>query len=304
MNNIGIGTSAVKKKSMLSVIFWTIVKSKTAFAGLIIIILLILSAIFADIIAPPVFEERLNDYLPGYMRQNLENRFQSPNTQYWFGTDNFGRDIFARVIHGSRISLQVGVIAVSISSLIGVMLGAISGFYGGRVDNALMRLLDMALAIPNILLALVIAASLGAGLVNLMIAVGIGGIPGYARIVRGSVMSVKEQEFVEAARSSGATDATLIFRHILPNCMAPVIVSITMGLGSAILAAAALAFIGLGAAPPSPEWGSMLSDARRFMRTFFPMVAFPGGAIALVVLGFNMLGDGLRDALDPRLNQR
>jgi len=304
VNNIGIGTSAVKKKSMLSVIFWTIVKSKTAFAGLIIIILLILSAIFADIIAPPVFEERLNDYLPGYMRQNLENRFQSPNTQYWFGTDNFGRDIFARVIHGSRISLQVGVIAVSISSLIGVMLGAISGFYGGRVDNALMRLLDMALAIPNILLALVIAASLGAGLVNLMIAVGIGGIPGYARIVRGSVMSVKEQEFVEAARSSGATDATLIFRHILPNCMAPVIVSITMGLGSAILAAAALAFIGLGAAPPSPEWGSMLSDARRFMRTFFPMVAFPGGAIALVVLGFNMLGDGLRDALDPRLNQR
>ncbi|MCL2874320.1 MAG: ABC transporter permease [Defluviitaleaceae bacterium] len=289
---------------MFSVILRTVIKSKTAFAGLIIILLLILSAIFANVIAPPVFDDRLGDYLPSWSRQDLNNRFQQPNMEFWFGTDNFGRDIFARVIHGSRISLQVGAIAVSISAAIGVMLGAISGFYGGRCDNVLMRILDMALAIPNILLAIAIAAALGPGLINVMIAVGIGGIPGYARIVRGSVMSVKEQEFVEAAKSSGATDATLIFRHILPNCMSPVIVTMTMGLGSAILAAAGLAFIGLGVSPPSPEWGAMLSDGRRFMREFLPMVVFPGGAIALVVLGFNMFGDGLRDALDPRLNQR
>ena len=304
MSGLKNGRLPIKKKSIFKVIFRTIIKSKTAFAGLVIIILLVLTAIFADFIAPAVYNERLGDYLPSWSNQNLTNALQFPDADHWFGTDNFGRDIFARVIHGSRISLQVGIIAVSISAVIGVIIGAIAGFYGDVWDNVLMRIIDIMLAIPGILLALVIAASLGPGLVNVMIAVGIGGIPSYARIVRGSVMSVKEQEFVEAARSSGANDTTLIFRHILPNCMAPIIVSMTMGLGGAILTAAALAFIGLGSAPPTPEWGSMLNDGRRFMRTFWPIVAFPGGAIALVVLGFNMLGDGLRDALDPRLSQR
>ena len=292
-----------KKKSQMAEVWRRFRRSPMAMVGLFIILVLVLTAIFANIIAPPVFDERLGDYLPSYMQQNLRNVHVFPNADHWFGTDNFGRDIFARVVHGSRISLQVGFVVISVSAVFGVILGAIAGFYGGIYDNILMRIVDIMLAIPNILLAVAIAAALGPGLVNVMIAVGVGAIPSYARIVRGSVLSLREQEFIEAARSIGANDFRLIMRHILPNCLAPIIIQATMGLAGAILSAAALAFIGLGVQPPTPEWGAMLNDGRRFMREFWPIVIFPGGAIALVVLGFNMLGDGLRDALDPRLKK-
>jgi len=302
-NNVVTNDRPRKKKSRIAEVWRRFRRNITAMVGLFIILLLVLTAIFANVIAPPVFDERLQDYMPSYMQQDLRNAHAFPNADNWFGTDNFGRDIFSRVVHGSRISLQVGFVVVSVSAIVGVIFGAISGFYGGIIDNVIMRIIDIMLAIPNILLAISIAAALGGGLVNLMIAVGIGAIPGFARIVRGSVLSLREQEFIEAARSIGANDLRLIAKHIIPNCMAPIIIQATMGLANAILSAAALAFIGLGVAPPAPEWGSMLSDGRRFMREFWPIVMFPGGAIALVVLGFNMLGDGLRDALDPRLKK-
>ncbi|MDK2867030.1 MAG: peptide/nickel transport system permease protein [Clostridiales bacterium] len=267
-------------------------RNKAAILGLIIIVVLILSAIFADIVSPFSYDE-----------QDLRQRFLAPSAEHFFGTDEYGRDIFSRIIYGSRTSLLVGAISVTISSGIGTILGAISGYYGNRVDNIIMRLIDVMLAIPNILLAISIAATLGPGIVNVMIAVGISSVPGYARLVRASVMSLRDQEFIEAARSIGANDARIILRHILPNCMAPIIVQATMSIAIAILSAAALSFLGLGVQPPMAEWGSMLSNGRAYIRDYWWVVTFPGVAIMSTVFAFNLFGDGLRDALDPRLKQ-
>jgi len=296
-----------KKKSQFLEIWRRFKKSRTAIVGLFLILVLVLTAIFADVIAPPVVIELSGDradiVIPLAEFQDLTNDRAFPSAEHWFGTDSLGRDIFARVVHGTRISLMVGVIVVGIAAFVGITLGAIAGFYGGVYDNILMRLIDIMLAIPNILLAISIAAALGPGLVNVMIAVGIGSIPGFARIVRGSVLTIKDQEFIEAARSIGASDFRLIMRHIIPNCMAPIIVNSTMGMANAILNAAGLSFIGLGIQPPTPEWGAMLSEGRQIMIEFWPVAVFPGMAIALTILGFNLLGDGLRDALDPRLKR-
>ncbi|MCL2006885.1 MAG: ABC transporter permease [Treponema sp.] len=272
-------------------------KNKTAMVGLFIVIILILCAIFADVIAPG---DGIN---PGYDVQDPENVFLRPSLRHPFGTDNFGRDIFARIIHGSRISLAVGFIVVGIALVVGTTLGSLAGFYGKVVDNVIMRLVDTLLAIPGILLAISIAAALGPGLYNTMISVGIGAIPSYARIVRASVLTLKELEFVEAARSVGASDLRIISRHILPNCMAPIIVQATIGLAGAILAAAGLSFLGIGIQLPIPEWGAMLSAGRRFIRLHPHLTIFPGLAIVTVVLGLNMMGDGLRDAFDPKLKK-
>jgi peptide/nickel transport system permease protein len=190
---------------------------------------------------------------------------------------------------------------VTISCLLGIILGCVAGYYGDLVDNILMRIVDIMLAIPNILLALSIVAALGTGFFNLMLAIGIGAVPGYARIVRASILSVKEQEFVEAARATGASDLRIIMQHILPNCMAPIIVQATMSIANAVLSAAALSFIGLGINPPTPEWGAMLSAGRSYIRDYWFVVTFPGLAIMITVFAFNLFGDGLRDALDPRL---
>nr|WP_231701907.1 nickel transporter permease [Crassaminicella thermophila] len=274
--------------------FWEVIrrlrKSHMAMIGLFIVCLLILTAIFADVIAPY-----------GYDDQELSNAFKSPSFKHLFGTDEFGRDIFSRIIYGSRISLEVGFIAVSISVVIGGFLGAIAGYYGGMVDNFIMRCMDVLLSIPQILLAISIAASLGPGLINLMIAVGISSIPQYARLVRASVLSIREQEFIEAARSVGSSDIRIIFKHILPNCLAPIIVQATLGVAFAILTAAGLSFIGLGIQPPTPEWGAMLSGGRGYIRDYAYMTLFPGLAIMITILALNFLGDGLRDALDPKL---
>jgi len=272
-------------------------KSVTGMVGLSIIILLVLLALAADIIAPAYGTS------PGYDIQNLDNTFQPPSREHLFGTDNFGRDIFARAAHAARISLQVGFVVVSISMIAGVALGAVSGFYSGIIDNFIMRIVDILLAIPNILLAIAIASALRPGIMSVMIAVGVSSIPGYARIVRASVLSLREQEFVEAARAGGASNFHIVSRHILPNCMAPIIVQATMGMAVAIAMAASLSFIGIGIAPPVPEWGAMLAESRRFIRDHGHMVFFPGAAIALIIFGLNMMGDGLRDAFDPRLKK-
>ncbi len=284
------GIEPEKRKSQWAEVWKRLIRNKAAIAGMIVILILILTAIFADFIAPY-----------HYSTQDLQNVRQAPSSENWFGTDNFGRDIFSRVVYGSRISIQVGFIAVGVAMVLGGILGSISGYYSGRIDNVIMRLMDVLLAIPGILLAIAIAAALGPGLVNVMIAVGIASIPRYARIVRASVLSLRDQEFVEAARAVGANDFRIITKYILPNCMAPIIVQGTLGVAEAILAAAGLSFIGLGIQPPIPEWGAMLSTARVYIRDAWWMSIFPGLAIMVTIFGLNLLGDGLRDALDPRL---
>jgi peptide/nickel transport system permease protein len=267
-------------------------KNPLAMFGLFIVVLLIFFAITADIVAP--FK---------YYEQNLINSFQSPSKEHLFGTDEFGRDIFSRIIHGSRISLQVGLIAVGISVILGGFFGSVAGYYGGRIDNLIMRGMDILLSIPSILLAIAIAASLGPGLYNMMIAVGISTTPQYARIIRGSVLSLRGEEFVEAAKAVGSSDTRIILKHILPNCLAPIIVQSTLGVASAILTAAGLSFIGLGIQPPTPEWGAMLSGGREYIRDYAYMTIFPGLAIMITILALNFLGDGLRDVLDPKLKR-
>ena len=264
-------------------------RNKMAMAALTVMIILIFCAIFADFVAPYSYEY-----------QDLTNTFAYPCAERLFGTDNLGRDIFSRVIYGSRISLQVGLIAVSIAVLVGGSLGAIAAFYP-KADNIIMRFMDIFMAIPSLLMAMAITTALGSGTRNLMIAVGISSMPQYARIMRASVLTVKDQEFIEAAGSIGAANWRIIILHILPNAFAPLLVQATLGVGNAILSAATLSFLGLGIQPPTPEWGSMLSTGRNYIRQFWPMTIFPGIFIMLVVYALNILGDGLRDALDPKL---
>ena len=267
-------------------------RAPLAMAGLVIVLILVVAAVFAGHIAPY-----------GYADQDLMAAFEEPSRAHIFGTDEFGRDIFSRIVYGARVSLQVGFIAVGIAVFVGGFLGAIAGYYGGRADNIIMRAMDILLSIPSILLAIAIAASLGPGLFNLMIAVGISSTPNYARIVRGSVLSVRSQEFVEAAKAVGSSDLRIIMKHIIPNCLAPIIVQSTLGVAIAILTAAGLSFIGLGIQPPIPEWGAMLSGGREYIRDYAYMTIFPGLAIMITILALNFLGDGLRDALDPKLKR-
>lgn len=265
-------------------------RNKLAMLGAVILVVLILSAVFANYIAPYGFDD-----------QDISRALQGPSAEHLFGTDKFGRDQFSRVIYGGRISLRVGIISVGVALIFGGALGIIAGYVGGKVDSVIMRIMDIFMAVPGMLLAVAIAASLGAGLGNMMIAIGIGNVPGYARITRASVMSAKGNEYVEAARATGASNLRIILRHILPNAIAPIIVQATLGVASSITACATLSFLGLGAAPPTPEWGGMLSTARDYLRTHAYMAIFPGIFIMITVFSLNVMGDGLRDAIDPRL---
>lgn len=284
--------NGVKRKSRGAAIWRRFIRNKMAVAGLVIIGLFVGLAAFADVIG---------DYQTKAIKMNIKERHQAPSLKHYFGTDEFGRDIFIRVVHGTRISLFVGIISVSIALFFGGILGSLAGYYGGRVDTIIMRFLDILLAIPVILLAITIVASLGTSIINLMIAVGVANIPGFARVTRASVLSVKSNEYIEAARAVGAPNHKILFNHILPNCFAPIMVYATLKVATAIMATAGLSFIGLGVKPPSPEWGSMLASGRDFIRDHMHEVFFPGMMIMLSVLSLNMIGDGLRDALDPRL---
>jgi peptide/nickel transport system permease protein len=284
------GLRVKRRQSQLKGIWRRLKKNKAAMLGLIVIILLIMCSVFAPFIAPY-----------GYDDQLLSRRFIFPCKAFPFGTDNLGRDILSRVIYGSRISLAVGLVSVSISVVFGTVLGSVAGYYGNVTDNIIMRAIDIVLSIPSILLAISIAAMLGQGLFNLMIAIGVSEIPRYARVVRAQILSVKDQEFVEAARAVGAGDLHIILFHILPNCLAPMIVQATIGVATAILDAAGLSFIGLGIQPPIPDWGGMLSAGRQYIRDYWYIVTFPGLMIMMTIYSLNLFGDGLRDALDPRL---
>jgi len=289
-----------KKQSQIKEIWKRFRKNPLAMIGLVIIILMLALAATADILAPgdPVLG------IPGYNLQTWDRAAQNqpPSAENIFGTDNLGRDVFSRIAHGSRVSLLVGFVVIITGMTAGITLGAISGFYGGVTDNLIMRICDIILAMPTILLAIAITTTLGPGIRNVMIAVGIAVIPSYARIVKAQVLTQKEQEFVEAARSCGASNFRLIRRHVLPNCTAPIIVEATMGMAGAILTAAGLSFIGIGLQPPTPEWGAMLSDGRQWMMSgVWHLTVFPGVFIALLIFSLNMMGDGLRDAFDPKL---
>jgi peptide/nickel transport system permease protein len=265
-------------------------KNKMALVGLGIVVFFILLAIFAPLLAPYDFKE-----------QNLAERLQPPSSKHLFGTDDFGRDIFSRVIYGARISLWVGFFSVLGSVIVGSLLGIIAGYYGRWIDGIISRLFDIMLAFPSILLAIGIVAVLGPSLQNALIAIAVINIPNFGRLIRSRVLSIKQEEYVMAAKAIGMSDTRILFHHILPNSMAPIIVQGTLAIATAIIEAAALGFLGLGAQPPNPEWGKMLADSKDFLTQAPWTMIFPGLAIMLTVLGFNLMGDGLRDALDPRM---
>lgn len=271
--------------------FSALISNKAALLGLIIILILIFVALFGKFLMP-------YDPYTGELSQSL----QSPSAAHFFGTDEQGRDIFSRVIDGTAISLRVGVIAVAISLSIGTFFGAVCGYFGGKIDMILMRIMDIILAFPSMLLAIAFMSALGKGIDKAVIAISIVTIPEYARIVRGCVLSLKESEYVEAAKVIGNNDFTIIFKHILPNILSPIIVRATLGISSAILDTAALGFLGLGVQPPLAEWGTMLGSGRNYFNNAPFIILFPGLAITITVLAFNLLGDGLRDALDPSKN--
>lgn len=273
-------------------------KSKIAMVGLIFLVILVLIAVTTIIIDLVTGNQFYLDYV---VKQRLVDRLQGPSLQHIFGLDEYGRDILLRMLWGVRYSLFMGTLAILFSCVIGGVLGAMSGYYGKLTDNIIMRLMDVLLAIPSMLLAIAIVAAFGTSLVNVLLAIGVAYIPTFARTVRASVLTVKDQEFVEAARAIGCNDMTIIFQYIIPNAMAPIIVQATLGIAGAILSIAGLSFLGLGIQPPTPEWGAMLSNARSYIRDAWHVTVIPGLGIMLTILALNMVGDGLRDALDPRL---
>ena len=287
------GMLARKPRSLWADAWRRLQYSITARIGMVIVSIIVLVAIFVPV---------LDRYDPT-LDSDLSIARQAPSAQHILGTDRLGRDIFRRILHGASLSLRVGLEAVLISGVAGTFLGLVSGFFGGATDMIIMRIMDVFMAFPSMLLAIAIVAVAGIGLDNTIIAISVVGIPGYARLVRSMVLSLREREFVLAARMGGIRTPLIILRHILPNSLSPIIVSATMGIGGAILSAAALGFLGLGAQPPAPEWGSMIGDGVPFLRTSPWMVFYPGMAIMLTVLGFNLFGDGLRDALDPQMRE-
>jgi peptide/nickel transport system permease protein len=265
-------------------------KNKRAMVGLWMVLVFIVVAVLAPLIAP---------YDP--IEQNMQIMLEKPSLKHPFGTDEFGRDLFSRIIYGAQISLAIGTVGVLIAVIFGVALGTIAGYFGGWIDNIIMRIMDIFMAFPSFLLALAIVSVLGPGMVNVMIAIGIFSIPNFSRIARSSVISIKNKEFIEATRAMGGTDTRIIIKHLIPNSISPIIVLSTMRIATAIITAAGLSFLGMGAQPPTPEWGAMLSTGREYLRVAPHVSTIPGLAIMFLVLGFNMLGDGLRDALDPKM---
>ena len=278
------------KTSQTADVWRRLKRNRAAIVGGVIVLLFVSIAILAPLISP---------YPPN--EGDLAKRLKPPSQEHLLGTDPLGRDLLSRVIYGARISLQIQVVSVLIALVIGTLLGMVGGYYGGKFDHLIMRLMDILLAFPGIFLAISIIAVLGPGLTNLMVAAGIYSIPQFARIVRGSVLTLKEKEFIEAARAVGENDFNILFRYLLPNSIAPIIIQTTLRMATVLLTASGLSFLGLGVQPPTAEWGAMLSNARAYLITAPHVATVPGLAIMLVVMGFNLFGDGLRDSLDPRL---
>ena len=281
-----------KKRTQLALIWRRLSRNKAAIVGFFIVILYFVTAIFAPFFAPydPYDQELANSFLPISFAHPL-------------GCDEFGRDLLSRIIYGARISLVIQLGSIVIALTLGVFLGAIGGYYGGKLDEVIMRIMDILLAFPGMLLALAIISMLGPSLRNLIVAIGIYSLPQFARITRGAVIAVKENEYIKAAKAIGETNASIIWRYVLPNALSPIIVQTTLRMATVLLTAAGLGFLGLGVQPPTPEWGAMLSNARMYLRVAPGVAFFPGLAIMIVVLGFNLFGDGLQDALNPRLKE-
>ena len=290
--------AAVKSRSLFADAWRRFKKNKMAVVSLIFLLLLTLVGI-STLIIDAVTDERIYNTL--VINQDLTQRFVPPNSEHILGLDEFGRDILLRIIWGTRYSLFMSVAAIMAAGFIGTMIGAAAGYYGGKVDNVIMRCMDIILSLPYMLLAIAIVAALGPGLVNVLISIAIGYVPEFARITRASVMTIREREFIEAARAVGASDKKIIFSQMLPNITAPLIVEVTMAIAGAILSIAGLSFLGLGIQPPLPEWGAMLNNARGYIRDAWHITVFPGLIILITILALNIIGDGLRDALDPKL---
>lgn len=291
-------SEAKKQRTLASETWRRFKKNKLALTGMIVLISLVVIALSTMVIDLVTDNAIYNNYV---IKQNLRLRLQGPSKAHIFGLDEFGRDIFMRMVWAVRYSLFMGTIAITLSTIVGVILGSIAGYYGKITDNVIMRFMDVLLAIPSMLLATAIVAALGTSLTNVLIAIAISYVPTFARTVRASVLTIKDQEFIEAARAMGASDFRIIFKYILPNSMAPLIVQATLGVAGAILSIAGLSFLGLGIQPPTPEWGSMLSSARSYIREGWHITVIPGLGIMITILALNVMGDGLRDALDPRL---
>lgn len=283
-------TEPLKKQSQAREVWRRFCRNKLAMIGLFIVVILILVAIFAEFVSP---------YAPD--AADIANRLSFPSREHLLGTDNFGRDLLTRIIYGTRISLIISVLSLIIGLVIGGILGAVAGYFGGGIDNVIMRLMDVLMSIPGMLMAVCISALLGSGVVNTAIAISFGGIAPSARLLRSTFLTVRGQEFVEAARATGSSHMRIIVRQILPNTLSPIIVDSTLRVGMNILQISMLSFIGLGVQPPTAEWGSIMNAGREFIASFYPMLTFPGVAILLSMFGFNVMGDGLRDALDPKL---
>ncbi|HOB41247.1 MAG: nickel transporter permease [Limnochordia bacterium] len=279
-----------KTQSQFRRIMKQLLRNRRAVVGGIVLLIIVFMAILAPYVTThdPV-------------KQNIRNQLQPPSREHFFGTDQFGRDIYSRVIYGARLSLRVGFLAISFALVVGCFLGLVSGYYGGWLDMIVMRVIDILLALPGFLLALSIVAALGPGLENVIMAIGVSYIPSFARMMRSAVLATRELDYVDAAQALGASDWRIIFQHILPNSISPIIVLTTLSMAGAILSAAGLSFLGMGAQPPTPEWGSMIATARPFIRVSHWAVTVPGLAIFITVMCLNLVGDGLRDALDPRL---
>ncbi len=275
-------------------------QSRTAMIGLGILLVLLLIVTATILIDLMTSRTIYNNYVE---KQDLMNKLAAPSAEHIFGCDEFGRDLLFRILWGTKYSLMIGVCAVLVSLVVGGPLGAVAGYYGGWIDNVIMRIMDVFLACPFILLAMAIVTALGTSIPNLLIALGVSGLANYARVTRAAVMSVKDKEFIEAARALGANDFTIILKYIIPNAMAPILVQFTLGIGSSILNVAGLSYIGLGVQPPTPEWGSILTAAKVYMRDAWHISVIPGIFLVITVIAFNLFGDGLRDALDPKLKR-
>lgn len=281
-----------KRKSQMASVWIRFKKNKLAMIGLVVILILTIVAATADLWL---------DYERQCIEQNMGIRFQRPNRQHWFGTDHYGRDLFARIVYGTRVSLFIGLFTIVLSLLIGGIIGALAGYFGKRIDSILMRLMDILLSIPAVLLALTIVAALGNGVINLIIALTVSTVPKFAYIIRSSVITIKGDEFIEAARAYGSSNIQIIVRHIIPNILGPVIVQATTNMAHTILLISSLSYVGLGLPSSVPEWGSIISASKQYMRHNPYLVYIPGIAIVISVMAMNLIGDGLRDALDPKL---